>query len=99
MDLISNKVLPTDVQCATLVGRAWVPGRNAGPSPVLVSDNKVWDLARGVATVSELLNLQHPVKVATGAVLSGWAKPIGVVADLIENSHAARGNPATAYLL
>ncbi|MFL6580783.1 MAG: fumarylacetoacetate hydrolase family protein [Burkholderiales bacterium] len=99
MDLIAEKVLPADVQRATLIGRAWVPGRNAGPSPVLVADDKVWDLARVVATVSELLNLQDPVKVARDAVLSGWARPIGTVADLIENSHADRRTTAKPYLL
>src|SRR3954462_15643111 len=99
MDLIAEKILPADVQRATLIGRAWVPGRNAGPSPVLVSDDKAWDLARVVPTVSELLNLQHPVKVAREAMLSGWARPIGLVADLIENSHADRRNTAKPYLL
>src|SRR3954467_6550864 len=99
MDLIAEKILPADVQRATLIGRAWVPGRNAGPSPVLVANEKAWDLARVVPTVSELLNLQHPVKVAREAVLSGWAKPLGLVADLIANSHADRRNPAKPYLL
>ena len=59
-----EQVLPADADQATLVGRAWVPGRNAGPSPVLVADAKAWDLSRVVPTVSELLNLQDPVKVA-----------------------------------
>ncbi len=94
-----EQVLPADADQATLVGRAWVPGRNAGPSPVLVADAKAWDLSRVVPTVSELLNLQDPVKVALDAVKSGWAKPVGAIADLIANSHADRRDPAKPYLL
>ena len=99
MDLIADKILPADVQRATLIGRAWVPGPNAGPSPILVADGKAWDLARVVPTVSELLNLKHPVNVAREAVSSGWAKPIGPIANLIANSHADRRDAAKPYLL
>ena len=99
MELIAEKVLPADAQRATLIGRAWVPGRNAGPSPVLVADGKVWDLVRVVPTVSELLNLQDPVKVAKSAVMTGWARPVGSVASLIDNSHADRRDAAKPYLL
>ena len=84
-----EQVLPADAPQATLIGRAWVPGRHAGPSPVLVSADKAWDLSRVVPTVSELLNLQDPVKVARDAVNSGWAKPLGAIADMVANSHAA----------
>jgi len=99
MELIAEKVLPADAQRATLIGRAWVPGRNAGPSPVLIADGQVWDLVRVVPTVSELLNLQDPVKVAKSAVMTGWARPVGSVASLIDNSHADRRDAAKPYLL
>ena len=94
-----EQVLPADADQATLVGRAWVPGRNAGPSPVLVAEAEAWDLSRVVPTVSELLNLQDPVKVALDAVKSGWAKPLGAIADLIANSHADRRDAKKPYLL
>ena len=98
-----EQVLPTDVQQATLIGRAWTPaaGRSnaGGPSPVVVSDGKAWDLARVVPTVSELLNMQEPAKVARDAIASGWAKSLGNVADLIANSHADRRDAAKPYLL
>ena len=94
-----EQVLPVDADQATLVGRAWVPGRNAGPSPVLVADEMAWDLSRAVPTVSEFLNLQDPVKVALDAVKSGRAKPVGAIADLIANSHADRRDPGQPYLL
>ena len=94
-----EQVLPVDAAQATLVGRAWVPGRNAGPSPVLVAEAQAWDLSRVVPTVSELLNLQDPVRVALDAVKSGWAKPVGAIADVIANSHADRRDAAKPYLL
>ena len=99
MRFSAEQVLPADADRATLVGRAWVPGRNAGPSPVLVADDKAWDLARVVPTVSELLNLQDPVRIALDAVKSGWARPVGAIADLIANSHADRRDAAKPYLL
>ena len=99
MKFSAEQVLPADADKATLIGRAWVPGRNAGPSPVLVADDKAWDLCRVVPTVSELLNLQDPVRVALDAMKSGWAKPVGEIADLIANSHADRRDPARPYLL
>ena len=94
-----EQVLPTEADKATLVGRAWVPGRNAGPSPVLVADAWVWDLSRVAPTVSELLNSQDPVNLALDAMTSGWASPVGAIADLITNSHADRRDPAHPYLL
>jgi fumarylacetoacetate (FAA) hydrolase family protein len=97
-----EQVLPIDVQRATLVGRAWTPaprGGTGGPSPVVVADGKVWDLARVVPTTSELLNMQDPAKVAHDATTSGWAQPLGAIADLIANSHADRRDPAQPYLL
>ena len=92
-------VLPVDAARAALIGRAWVPGRSAGPSPVLAADGKVWDLSRVAPTVSELLNMQDPAKVARDAISSGWAKPVGAIADLVANSHADRRDASRPYLL
>jgi fumarylacetoacetate (FAA) hydrolase family protein len=99
MDLSIAQILPTDAERATLIGRAWVPGRVGGPSPVVVAGGRVYDLARVVPTVSELLNSRDPVKMARESVKSGWAGVIGEVADLISNSHADRRDPGKAYLL
>ena len=99
MKFSAEQVLPADADQATLIGRAWIPGLNAGPSPVLLSAAKAWDLSRVVPTASELLNLQDPVRVARGAVTSGWAKPVGTIADLVANSHADRRDASQPYLL
>src|SRR5258706_8007027 len=92
-------ILPADADQATLVGRDWVPGPQAGPSLVVVAEAQAWDLSRVIPTVSELLNLQDPGRVAFDAVKSRWAKPVGAIADLIANSHADHRDPAKPYLL
>ena len=99
MDLSVTQILPADAERATLIGRAWVPGRIGGPSPVIIAGGGVYDLARVAPTVSELLNSRDPVKMARESVKSGWAGAIGEIADLIFNSHADRRDPKKAYLL
>jgi len=99
MDLSTAHILPADAERATLIGRAWVPGRIGGPSPVVIAGGRVYDLARVTPTVSELLNCRDPVKITRESVKSGWAGAIGEIADLISNSHADRRDPKKAYLL
>ena len=99
MDLSAAQILPADAERATLIGRAWVPGRIGGPSPVVIAGGKVYDLGRVAPTVSELLNSRSPVRMARDSVKSGWGRAIGEVADLISNSHADRRDPRKAYLL
>jgi fumarylacetoacetate (FAA) hydrolase family protein len=99
MDLSIAQILPTDAEQATLIGRAWVPGRMGGPSPVVIAGGRVHDLARVSPTVSELLNSRDPVKMARESVKTGWAGEIGEVPDLISNSHADRRDPRKPYLL
>lgn len=52
--------LPADRFAGTLVGRAWLPAAMAsgvaGPSPVLVAENGVFDLSPFAPTTSQLLN-------------------------------------------
>jgi len=99
MDLSAAQILPADAERATLIGRAWVPGRMGGPSPVVIAGGRVYDLARVAPTVSELLNSRDPVKMTRESVKTGWAREIGEVAGLISNSHADRRNPRKPYLL
>ena len=99
MDLTAAQILPVDAERSTLIGRAWVPGKVAGPSPVVISGGTAYDLARVAPTVSELLNSRDPVRMAREAVKAGWARAIGQVADLISNSDADRRDPKKPYLL
>ena len=56
MKLTPEDCLPQDAELAALVGRAWIPGDHAGPSPVIVRDADVLDISDHFATVSELFN-------------------------------------------
>jgi len=60
MDNLYPNYLPQDGFAGTLVGRAWVPGalsRNvAGPSPVLVDEDGVFDLSSIAPTCAQLLS-------------------------------------------
>ena len=99
MQLDPGKILPADAVAATLIGRAWVPGPVAGPSPVAIRDDKVYDLARVVPTSSQLVNAADPVELVRDALASGWAKPFGRVEQLLANSGADRRDPSRPYFL
>lgn len=62
------RALPRDASRATLIGRVWLPDRD-GPSPVVVRDGAVFDLAAVAPTTSELLNLPDPLRAARTAGL------------------------------
>jgi fumarylacetoacetate (FAA) hydrolase family protein len=97
--LDERTALPDDHERATLVGRAWVPGPLAGPSPVLISKGRVYDLSQVVATSSDLMNREDPVALVRSAVESARASAIGQVGEMLANSAADRRNPARPYFL
>nr|BFE97909.1 hypothetical protein GCM10020185_84450 [Pseudomonas brassicacearum subsp. brassicacearum] len=43
--LTPENTLPVDGVAGTLIGRAWVPGRIAGPSPIALRSDGVFDLS------------------------------------------------------
>jgi len=99
MKMSSSSVLPQDSEVATLVGRAWLPGRSGGPTPVALREGSLYDLSRVTATSSSLLNTANPSRLVRDAIARGWAKPVADVAAAIENSHADRRDPSSAYIL
>ena len=66
--------LPSDWTTATLIGRAWVPGKHAGPSPITVRpDGSVIDIAGVTPTVSgwlERSSVAEAVRAATGTAIA-----------------------------
>lgn len=97
--LDQRSALPDDQERATLIGRAWLPGPLAGPSPVLIRDGTAYDLSQVVPTSAELMNSQDPVGLARSAVKAGRATPVGVVGDMLANSAADRRDPNRPYFL
>lgn len=82
-DTLTLACLPADWHEATLVGRAWLPGAPAGPSPVAVRPNgEVVDLAAIEPTMSQLLARADRVALARSAP----GPVIATVASLLANS-------------
>ena len=98
MMLDAKQVLPADAGQATLIGRAWLPGRVAGPVPVAVADGEVYDLVSVAATSAELLNSADPMALVRTVSRPG-ARRIGSLAALLDNTHADRRDPRQPYLL
>ncbi|RMT76429.1 Fumarylacetoacetate hydrolase protein [Pseudomonas viridiflava] len=61
ISLTPENTLPTDGLPATLIGRAWIPGTLAGPSPIVLRADGVFDLSAHFATISELLEQDSPL--------------------------------------
>ena len=86
--------LPVDGMVGTLVGRAWVPGRVPGPSPVAIRHDAVYDLGRSAPTLSELLNADDPLALAHAP-----GERLGSLAEILANSAYDRRDPASAHFL
>ena len=88
--------LPKDQDLACLIGRAWVPGNTDGPSPVWIDNEKVYDLAPYLPTISQLLEKEDPAKIVRG--LSGL-QYIGAFEDLLQNTHPKKQDPSKPWFL
>ena len=91
--------LPEDGAAGTLIGRAWVPAtdeRPAGPSPVVVRADGVYDLSGIVATCAELVGSEDAVALArsTEGVLR-----LGGTGEIAANSVHDVCDPARPFLL
>jgi len=95
----STDYLPADGLAGTLLGRAWVPagltGTVAGPSPVWLTDDGVYDLSTLAPTMAELL-ASGPLRRLREA--SGLPS-IASVARLIANSVGSDRDPELPWLL
>ena len=57
--LAASSILPADAGRALLVGRVWLEGDTAGPSPVLVRGADLLELSSLAPTVAQLLDLDE----------------------------------------
>lgn len=91
--------LPQDGLAGTLLGRAWLPasttGTVAGPAPVWLREDGVFDLSGIRPTMAELL-ADKPLDRLQSARL---AAPVSGVDELIANSIAPRPDPDQPILL
>jgi len=94
LKLTCKNTLPTDGLEGTLIGRAWVPGEAAGPSPVVLRADGVFDLSQVFPTLSDLLESASPLE----AVRSTRGEYIGSLEALLANT-GPESDPARAFLL
>jgi fumarylacetoacetate (FAA) hydrolase family protein len=86
-DLLTLGSLPSDWRGAALLGRAWLPGATAGPSPITVRPNgDVVDLATIEPTMAQLLARADRIAIARTAP----GKVVGTINALLANSGDAR---------
>jgi fumarylacetoacetate (FAA) hydrolase family protein len=83
--------LPADGYAGTLVGRVWNPAV-AGPSPVLIREDGVFDLSATFPTVSALAEQAHPAAAARAA--AEGAPRLGGFDELYANTAAGTSKPA-----
>lgn len=95
MQFDSAAVLPRDGTAGTLVGRLWVPGDPAGPSPVWLRDDGVYDLSGVAPTLSMILALPDPV----AAIRASAGAKLAKLDEAIANSHADTRDPSAPYFL
>ncbi|WP_372874490.1 fumarylacetoacetate hydrolase family protein [Pseudomonas sp.] len=92
--LTPENTLPADGLQGTLIGRAWIPGDIPGPSPVLLREDGVYDLAELAPTLAGLLELPALLD----HLRKSQGRRIASVAELLGNSGSVR-NPALPSLL
>ncbi len=79
----ARSALPSDWSNATLLGRAWIPGNPAGPSPIAVQpDGTVIDLGQVLPTVSTWLEREE----LAAAIHGAKGRAIGSIDALLANS-------------
>lgn len=99
MKLDPQDVLPSDHDRAILVGRAWVPGTVAGPSPVIVRAGLAHDVSRCFSTTAALLDAEDPVAAVHAALADPRTRTIGEVSAMLATAPTmARDAMTPAFL-
>lgn len=92
--LTPENTLPVDNPSATLIGRAWIPGPVAGPSPIVLRTDGVFDLSRHFPTLSDLLEQESPLQ----ALAQTPGTFISSVEELLANT-GDHADPSKPFLL
>ncbi|WP_265533879.1 fumarylacetoacetate hydrolase family protein [Pseudomonas saponiphila] len=94
LTLTPTNTLPSDGFTGTLIGRAWIPGNIAGPSPIVLRADGVFDLSQRFATLSELLESDDPLQ----ALRSTPGSYLTSIQELLANT-GPHATPDKPYLL
>lgn len=102
MDLSPDFILPDDKTAGLLIGRAWLPASAAnavaGPSPVLLDGDRVFDLSGLAPTTAQLFEVPGLAATLAAARRSGLPA-VGPLAALLANSAWDRRDPSKPYFL
>ena len=94
-----EQFLPADGLAGGLLGRAWLPGSStgsiAGPSPVLLNPQGVFDLSRVAPTTAELININFMVADCDVGALAR----LGSFEDIMQNTMSSCRDNETPYFL
>ncbi len=94
-----TKYLPSDGFAGSLIGRVWLPssltGSIAGPAPVLLTEEAVFDLSSIAPTTSQLLNDGFSTSVIDVANL----KKVGEYGEIMENTMGDNRDSEKPYFL
>lgn len=80
--LNSANSLPLDGTQGCLIGRAWIPNAISGPSPIILKNDKVFDISNKFSTISELLESKNPQK----TIKNIEGNFVGYIDDLFKNT-------------
>jgi fumarylacetoacetate (FAA) hydrolase family protein len=94
-ELTAAETLPTDAREALLVGRAWLPGSDGGPTLVTVRDRRLHDISRLAPTMAALLERVD----AARAVRDAPARSLGSLTEWLDSTCAHGPDPAHRHLL
>ncbi len=95
ISLTAANTLPDGGLTGCFVGRTWLPGDWGGPTPVLVSDEGVFDLLSVAPTLSGLLAMSDPA----AAAQEGKGVRLGDVEAMLANSAHHNQDPEQPYFL
>ncbi|WP_420850025.1 fumarylacetoacetate hydrolase family protein [Pseudomonas prosekii] len=92
--LTPENTLPADGLKGSLIGRAWIPDKIGGPSPVVLRADGVYDLSTSFATLSELLDSPCPLD----AIRKIHGRFIGRIEEVLANTRD-QPDPCLPYFL
>ncbi|WP_422367530.1 fumarylacetoacetate hydrolase family protein [Pelagibius sp.] len=99
MNLSPDVILPDDQTAGLLIGRAWLPDTPAGPSPVVLADDAVYDLSTLAPTVSALLDLEELSERIRATLQGGKLPAVGMLDAILANSAWDAQHEGTAFFL
>jgi len=95
LSLSAQNTLPRNGLEGCFVGRVWLPGGGGGPTPVLISDDGVFDLTGTSPTLAGLLAMDDPA----AAAIAGRGDRLGDADAIITNSAHQTRDPEQPYFL